>query len=91
MIPPKLNDIFTNIPELFENKKLEDWWSMFGPIDFDSLLQESTFNMDISKVIRKNEFKGFHQGYYFGQLNLKTGKYTGIGRLVILDEFFYCI
>ena len=67
MIPPKLTDIFTDVPELFENQKLLDWWNLFGVLDFEKLLKESKFTMDISKVIRKTEMKkGFHEGYYFG-------------------------
>ena len=67
MIPQKLTDIFTDVPELFENQKLLDWWNLFGVLDFEKLLKESKFTMDISKVIRKTEMKkGFHEGYYFG-------------------------
>jgi hypothetical protein len=68
MIPPKLKDIFSSTPELFENQKLLDWWNLFGIIDFDKLLKESMFKMDISKVIRKTELnkKSFYEGYYFG-------------------------
>ena len=61
MIPPKLKDIFTTLPELSENHKLLDWYNLFGAIDFDKLLKEGKFTMDIGKVIRKTELKkGFH-------------------------------
>ena len=97
MIPPKLTHIFTDVdflPELFENQKLLDWYNLFGVLEFEKLLKESKFTMDISKVVRKTELirnKDYHEGYYFGQISLKSGKFTGIGRLVILDEFFYSI
>ena len=60
MIPPKLKDIFSSVPELYDHKKLEDWWNTFGQIDFDTLLKNRSFDMDINKVIRKVEFKGLH-------------------------------
>ena len=90
MIHPQLKHIFDNTPQNV-GQKLEDWWKEFGPVDIDKRIKKGDFKFDYSKVIRKNKTLskiGILVSYYEGQVQLKNGKQTGIGRKVIIDEFF---